>query len=407
MNFSIHKDFFGLPFHLIWNGEKFIKSDNITPFCLGTKEFETFSQLHLIQAPEYPPRNYLKAYQSILKTRTAQSIPWNFCVPNELLINSVKEIGKNVYDQIKDLDIGYYQNYFQKGNVILDSLEKSKINMVLYEEYKSNSIVNGFDPDEIGNIEIPIYSRTDTVTGRLKIISGPNILHLKKEWRNLIQSRFGSEGKIYYLDLKSLEPRLVLTFKHFSSGRLPQDSRDCYEGVKNILNNNGIEATRNEIKEAVISELYGAGINTIRDQFTKLTERELLYFIGVIKDYFGMDKLKEKLINEYENNNKRFIKNLYGRYVSAEDVGSYALINRLIQSTAVDVSLFSFSNIINFIKEMEWQKRILPLFVLHDALIIDIHESYINNIPTLCKIGSIDIPLLENHNFYIKAEEIK
>ena len=152
--------------------------------------------------------------------------------------------------------------------------------------------------------------------------------------------------------------------------------------------------------------MYGAGINTLREQIPNLPENDLLILAGVVHDYLGIDSLKEKLIQEYESNNKLFIKNLYGRLVPTVDIGSYALINRLIQSSAVDVALMGFSNIVSFIEEMNWKEDIIPLFVLHDALILDIRKNHFNTIPTLCKIGAIEIPLLEKFNFYLKAEQI-
>jgi hypothetical protein len=164
---------------------------------------------------------------------------------------------------------------------------------------------------------------------------------------------------------------------------------------------------RSQIKSVVISELYGAGFSTLQELVSGMRENELKIVLSIVRNHFNLDRIKGKLIQEYELNNKKFIKNLYGRVISTEDVGSYALLNRFIQSTAVDVALIGFSNILKFIMEMNWQNEIIPLFDIHDALLFDIHPNHFQSVPTLCKIGSIEIPLLENQRFYLKAEEIK
>lgn len=400
MHLYVHKDFFRLPFHLKLVDGKLQKTEELG-LAVGTKEFNTFAKLYLLKLPQFPPENFLKAYKSILRNTNAYTLPWNQCIPQEFYIDYIKIFGAKLHEQTKNIDTSYFEQYFQKGNLILNALQEAKINKEFFESYKDNAIASTFLPNEEGYAEVPEYSRVDTVSGRLKVISGPNILHLKKEYRNIITSRFGEDGAIFYLDFKSLEPRLTITFNS-SCGTLP---KDIYEEIHSRITKD-ITVTREQIKLAVISEMYGVGLNTLKEQLPNFSENDLLILTGIVRDYLGIIPLKEKLIEEYERNNKLFIKNLYQRYVSTVDIASYALINRLVQSSAVDVALMGFGNIVTYIEEMSWKEFIVPLFVLHDALILDIHKNHFNTIPTLCKIGAIDIPLLEKFNFYLKAEKI-
>jgi hypothetical protein len=128
--------------------------------------------------------------------------------------------------------------------------------------------------------------------------------------------------------------------------------------------------------------------------------------ISAIKDYFQISKLKEKLLSEYEKNNKAYIKNYYGRRVSTLEIGTYALINRFIQSSAVDVALLGFSNIISTIKELNFEEKIVPIFILHDGIFFDIHKDFEEFVPLLAKTGSKNILGFENKTFYINFERI-
>ena len=401
MDLFIHKDFFHLPFHLKLVGNKLQKTDQITGLAIGTKEFDEFAKLYLLDIPQFPPENFLKTYRSLAKFTGIHSVPWNWCMPQEFFINFIKDFGEKLYEQIKDLDTSYYEKYYNIGNSIYNVLQPAKINVSLFQKHEEDAIVKTFIPDEEGFAEVPTYSRVETVSGRAKVMSGANILHLNKEYREIIESRFGNEGAVYYLDFKSLEPRLTLALK-LKSGTLPLD---IYEDIKKGIDNK-LDVSRAQIKIATISELYGSGLDSLKKEIPELPEGDLLAFAGMIHDYFGVSALKERIVNEYETNNRKYIKNLFGRYVSTTGIGSYALPNRFIQSSCVDIAQIGFSNIADYIKEMNWQEFIVPIFVLHDALLVDIHKNYFETVPTLCKIGAIDIPLLEEFSFYLKAERL-
>ena len=83
----------------------------------------------------------------------------------------------------------------------------------------------------------------------------------------------------------------------------------------------------------------------------------------------------------------------------------HKLLNYFIQSTAVDVALFGFGDIIRRLQVSGLIDRICPLFVLHDALILDVPHDLDFVIPKLLKAGSRNIPRFENTEFFMTQEE--
>jgi DNA polymerase I-like protein with 3'-5' exonuclease and polymerase domains len=147
-------------------------------------------------------------------------------------------------------------------------------------------------------------------------------------------------------------------------------------------------------------------MTSLKERLPNITDRSLNYLVSSIRDYFQTFKFKENLLREYEKNNKTYICNFYGRAVSTLEIGTYALINRFIQSSAVDVALLGFSNIISTIKEMDLEAKIIPNLILHDGIFFDIHKDSEQIVPLLCKVGSKNIPGFENKTFYISSEKL-
>jgi hypothetical protein len=79
--------------------------------------------------------------------------------------------------------------------------------------------------------------------------------------------------------------------------------------------------------------------------------------------------------------------------------------NRVVQSTAVDVAHLGFLNILQLAESLGMLKEyMVPLFVLHDGMVIDLHKNMFNSIPTLCKFGALGIDMFENIKFYLSAK---
>ena len=358
----------------------------------------TLSSLYLLPKPNLAPENYLKAFKSISPRFQGSSVPWELAVP-EKAYKAIKNDKEAYEKEIKELDLGYYYNIFIPTNEIFNFLKQSKIDKEKFSEYVKNDLaghVETFKPDAESFSSAVEYDRLATVTGRLKTVSGPKILHLQKKFRNMIESRW-KNGKIIALDYKSLEPRVLLSV----SGTQPDIEKDIYTQIKDQLFKSYDSITRDVVKKIILAELYGAGNEYIRNQLSEI--RDIEWVINQIRIFFGLEKVKDTLYKEWIKTDKKYVTNLYGRRIKTEN--SHTLINHYVQSTAVDVSLLGFLNIINFIKEIDHLNDIIPLFILHDAIILDVNENALNLLPALCKVGATDIKKLENNIFYMSIDK--
>jgi hypothetical protein len=152
--------------------------------------------------------------------------------------------------------------------------------------------------------------------------------------------------------------------------------------------------------------LYGQSeknfTNSIKDY---ISDPEELY--SGVEDFFQLQTIKAFLINQLGKREGQYITNYYGRPIYPEDAKSYALVNYYIQSTAVDVAFFGYQNIIRKIKNLKASEKVVPIFVLHDAILLDVHVDYEKFISTLEESGSTNIPGFDNKNFYLKGTKIK
>lgn len=402
--FAINKNLLGEDRHIIINGntENYVDEIPSDILSVGSKEFNELSKLYLLELPEFPSKNYLKTFQLIQNSMLIKAIPWSLCIPGEAykclkieFINQLKLI-------FKKLDLEYWNTTYKETNLVLQDLKPFLINQQLLNKFYTedqNTHLNSFKPDELGYSKPIIYDRVSTITGRLKIVEGPNILHLKKEYRSVINSRFGNNGSIWSLDFKSIEPRAMLYLS--TNGRLPkkESDRDLYEVIRKELFE-GHDISRADVKHMVLSELYGAGLDLISQQLPHIQNIDKVMIL--IQDYFELTKFKLRLIKQTEGKNTLI--NFYGRPISISDASPYMYPNRMIQSTAVDISLYGFKNIIDYIKYLNREFDILPIAVLHDALFLDIKKEAEHIIPTLCKVGSM-IPKF-NIPFYIEAQKL-
>ena len=113
--------------------------------------------------------------------------------------------------------------------------------------------------------------------------------------------------------------------------------------------------------------------------------------------------LQQKLFDEWKQTGYKFINNFYGRRVKTET--THTLINHYVQSTAVDVAMLGFMNILDYVSELDKLDDIVPMFILHDALILDVNENSFSLINGLCKLGSVDIKNLESTMFHMSADK--
>lgn len=375
---------------------------------MGSPEFDEVIQLYGVELPETPPRNFLKAYQCLLSNSIEGRVPWEVCVPQKAFKLSVDGLVEAITKKVLTLDLEYYERWYKQGNYVLEKIQPIKINAKIFDNLSnqfSDKVLASFAPNASGYAERVEYTRTGTITGRLKVTSGANILLLNKDYRGIIDSSFGNEGIVLSYDYKSMEPRLIL-IEHHLSGTLPYkgEEEDIYSLIKSKLFQDNEAVTRDIVKTCVTSALYGASISTLEETYPSVDFKRI---IPQINDFFGVAEIKERLENEALMNGNLFLNNRYGRRVSIGDASKYMFVNRYTQSTAVDVCLLGFSSIVKFIEEYGLADFAKPIAVIHDALLLDIHKNAFHLIPAIRKVGAVEIPKYEDSIFYMKSEKIK
>jgi hypothetical protein len=359
---------------------------------------QLISKLYLLNEPNTAPERFIKAYKSLSPRLQGNSVPWEYVLPEKVL--KAIEQQQNQYQQdMENLDFQYLTNVFISTEKVFEYLQPAKINQSFYEQcvkQDTTSHVLSFKPNQDGYAKVVEYDRVSNITGRFKTVSGPMLLHLPKVYRSILKSRF-TNGRIYSLDYKSLEPRILLAV----NGTQPIIEQDIYETVRCSLFSDHEGISRDVIKKIVLSELYGAGLDSLSQRLPSVYNLE--FIVEQINEYFGLQKLYSSLLEEWKKNNHRFITNFYGRRVKTET--THTLVNHFIQSTAVDVAMLGFKNILDYVNEIDKLDDVVPLFILHDALILDVNENSFNLINGLCKVGSVDIKQLEDIKFYMSADK--
>ena len=287
----------------------------------------------------------------------------------------------NKYDQKTN-----YKENVKKYNNLLHNLQKSCIDLLVYKAFKeiekNESILNtlkSFKPYNKFTQKV-LYEKYNNVSGRLVVKSGPKILTLPSRYRSILKSRF-TNGSVYSIDFSALEPRITAKLSETKSGD------DIYEDILALLSYN---ADRSVIKKAVISSIYGANYTSLEN----LSVDKSKELFDVINNYFDFKKILEMSSNIDEFGIRR---NYFGRPIwNLEENRENILINNYIQSSAVDISLLYFSELVSL------TNKIIPLFVLHDALIVDIDDKNFNDVQQIVKKGYINDKL---GHFPLKIEK--
>lgn len=309
-----------------------------------------------------------------------RSVSWAMALGKSRFSKRIQAVTKAIQEITRDPDLVRYVETYGKGNELLRSLQRPKIDVERMRLHRSEtpggpavlSALASFSPDESGHPTEIEYDRAATATGRLKVSRGPAILTLQKEYRDIITSQTG--GSIWEVDFVSLEPRVALNIM----GASPP--RDIYEGVRDRLNMVGV--TRSAIKQAVISALYGSSSSALAEALGG--RREAQGLIREVKEYFRVTDLVARLRSEMDRAGGR-LHNYYGRPLidAKSDDPDSKLISHYLQSTAVDVALLGFKDLSSRLSA----SGVLPIYVIHDAVILDIPAGLEVQLQEECRAG--------------------
>lgn len=393
----------------------------------NSKELKT--KLDILKVFSKPiPQLVPEIYYNVLKicdVSINDSLPWESIIGKTKFKQLEEEYNDLISKHLENIgtDISYYNDIYLKNMKVFDCLQPAKINVplfrILLEKEQNKQHLSGFVPDKHGFLSVPKYSLSETITGRMKITDGPNILLLPKELRKIFASRHGKDGRLWYLDFVSLEPRLTLLVSSSLSliGNLPLFNfareninnlvepipKDIYlAAMKKLKLSSTID--RSILKQIVLSQNYGQSksntIKTLQENGIYRPEE----IVELVNEFFGIDRVKEYLFLKLQENHYSHIRTLYGRHICPDDSKPYKIFNYFIQSSAVDIALQGFYNILTKLESIpNSQEFITPIFVVHDALVFDVHKNFEHIIPKLSMLGGKAIPGFNNQQFYMEA----
>jgi hypothetical protein len=313
------------------------------------------------------------------------TVPWARALRRDRLSARIRAVSQSIQVIIRDPELRRYVKTYRQGREFLRCLQRPTIDIELLRDHRENpatsasvaSTLLSFSPDETGLAPEIEYDQTSTSTGRLLVTSGPRVLTLPKEHRDIIRSAQG--GSIFEVDFVSLEPRLALLL---AGGRPP---RDIYEDVRDRLD--VATVSRSDVKLAVISALYGSSSAALAGTLGGRSQARAL--VDEVKDLFRVNDLVARLRSHMTEHGDR-LHSWFGRplrEVGPND-GDSKLVSHYIQSSAVDVSLLGFSQLSDRVHSLGAR----PIYVIHDAVLFDVPPGAEEALHRECEKG-IDLEL--------------
>tara|TARA_Y100000592_G_scaffold631_1_gene1009 strand:+ start:21904 stop:23103 length:1200 start_codon:yes stop_codon:yes gene_type:complete len=399
MKVCIHKTVFGTPENLLFqDGEiSWVPTPPEKVFTLGFDLPGDLMHAHSIFPKKInfsPEEKYQKAMKMVSKE--SKHIPWSLVMPKKAFVKHLQNVLDDLQVILTSDFMEYLSDHFNPNRSLLDNLSNAhvcpaKFLSAVSGTVSNRSVLQTFHPNRSGECKKVNYSLTGTKTGRLTVKSGPQILTIKKDLRSMLTSRFKG-GFLKQIDFTSLEPRIALSL----IGKNPP--QDIYSLVNKEIFSSSV--SRQTAKLATICLLYGGGKSRMKE-ITNRKGYELDNIVRQLDQYFGASIVSEKLSQQLEDTGN--ITNYYGRpiYVKS-DAPSHVLYNNFIQSTAVDVALEGFRRIIERMKSANMKS--VPIFVLHDALLIDVNPEEKEEVKKLCE--PLETITGFESKFYLDIEEL-
>tara|TARA_Y100001972_G_scaffold101709_1_gene126746 strand:+ start:7739 stop:8896 length:1158 start_codon:yes stop_codon:yes gene_type:complete len=333
--------------------------------------------------------NFSKDINKILKTFkniNAENVSLCKSIPSTKKSDYLNDIKTEVKRVLSQTSSNRYYNTYKKQQYLFENISKYNIDSKAINAYlllESNESLKNNLLGFKNNTNV-VYTRTDTTTGRLSSKSQANILTLPRKYRNIFKSSF-SKGKILYIDFVSLEPRVMRKIGGFDC------SGDIYEEITSNLE---IDIDRSIIKQAVISAVYGSSRKAL---YSKISKDKVDQLCEYIDSFLNAKTCLEMALESSESNCRT---NFWGRPIwNKGSSETNVILNNYVQSTAVDIALSGFSSILQKLD----MSKVKPLFIIHDALMIDVEENYLNNFVNIVLQG-YDCSIL--NNFPLSVEDL-
>lgn len=321
-------------------------------------------------------------------------VPWSLIYSQKAFKRLLECIQVEFESRTLGGNLNYYRNYFRKQDPFFTSMRRLCFSRELLRTKRKElesymhffaSFIEDRDqrsaPEGCAFANVIKYNRSSTVTGRLTTASGPNLLLLPKEHRDVVQSVFGELGEVIVIDLKSLEPRLAL----IANGKTNIPT-DVYEYVKDECQVLG-KLPRETIKPLVVDTLYGSGRDSLEKKFPTIP---FDYVEPAIDSIFGIAKRRKELLAEARSNGEQYLTNRFGRRVSIVDAKPYKFLNRVTQSAATDLAIMLFLELVSELQLNHPAWKIRPIGLIHDALVLDVTRRVLQDIQALSTLRLSD-----------------
>lgn len=399
MLICVHSDIIGTPKNLVYSNGEYTWTNSVPPdaWVYGdrtvVKSLDVLFEFLRSEIPLVSCASHVKAFQSLLGVKMSQ-IPWHAVLPKEKFNNSIRDLIIGLEDGLERfLSDQYHGNFISQREFLLSlsraSIDVSKLSQFIKDEKNQTilSTLNSFRPVSDQFAEKCVYNQASTLTGRLTVSSGPQVLILPKRHKQLIKSRFVG-GEVYQVDFVSLEPRVA----RLATGQ--PASHDVYLQLSKELF--GSTLTREQCKIAVLCALYGAS----RSRLSKMigSKHNPGQVIKKIQDFFGVNDILSSIKPELKK--EASFRNYFGRKIEPDRSDDSALVNYFIQSSAVDAAMIGFSEVVKKINKK--LLKCMPIFVIHDAILFDVHPDHKKNFFDVLS-GGINIPTLGEFPVTISA----
>ena len=392
MAICIHRSILGTVHHLVFNEGNYEWHRDIPPDAYVFGEYYHNSSLDIIMKflkidpPMIYDNSHIKTFKE-LGYQDLSEIPWHHILPARKFYGALQDIIERCQEALESLEDSSYCTILQKEHAFLvglsrASIDKKRLSMYTAEEGNPTVLktLSGFRPMDDGMCHQTRYDQLSTATGRLTVTEGPRILTLSKKYRDIIAPSTPA-GIICQIDFVSLEPRVARKL----SGKA--DAPDIYIDIcKNVFES---RLSRDEAKLAVLCALYGVSSRRLSNMLH--ADLRASSVIRKIHEYFGTFALLRNLNQQVKSTGH--ISNFFGRELMVENRADHVMLSHFIQSTAVDVALLGFHDLNTKLKERCTSFR--GLFVVHDALVVDIDKDDYKDFENVVNEG-IDVEELGN-----------
>jgi hypothetical protein len=276
--------------------------------------------------------------------------PWAQALPPHIFKKWLQRFSNNLLSLRDQWADSYYGHEYQVQQRLLQRLQQPFVDDHVIKQIEDERVhsflsIDGYRPQK------STYDVWSSVTGRMSIIDGPNILTLDKQYRKIFKSRYEG-GTILQIDFTSLEPCTCLAMqgKKFIG--------DAYAWASEQIE---VDVPRDVLKIAIMSALYGMTPSNFSKKFSEIPHANDLLF--QVRDAFGVDNMQKKLREQFDSIGH--ITNHYGRIIKCEKKSPF--VSYSVQSTAVDVVCQGFTHLLD-----DLNIEMTPLYLIHDALMVDV-----------------------------------